>query len=169
MALDGVAQTPRQLRFVRHDQPAQIVALEAFQMKLAFVLLLLCSVGGMYAGYPRASQPVDVVSAVAPVYPVIALAAHGSGDVVVVAEISKSGDVTSARVLSGHNLLQKVSVEAARRWKFSTSNEDSRQVELTFTFRIVPDKTAGIDRTPVFYPPNRVEVRSETVVTTTNY
>jgi len=138
-------------------------------MKLAFVLLLWCSVGGMYAGYPRASQPAEVVSAVAPVYPVIALAAHGSGDVVVVADINKSGAVTSARVLSGHNLLQKVSVEAARRWRFSTSNEDHRQAELTFTFRIVPDKTAGIDRTPVFYPPYHVEVRNESVVTTTNY
>ena len=138
-------------------------------MKFAFVLLLLCSVGGMYANYPRASQTAEVVSAVAPVYPVIALAAHGSGDVVVVADINKSGDVISTRVLSGHNLLQKVSVEAARRWKFSTSNEDHRQAELTFTFRIVPDKTAGIDRTPVFYPPYHVEVRNETVVNTTNY
>ena len=138
-------------------------------MKLAFVLLLFCSVGGMYADYSRVAQPAEVVSAVAPVYPVIALAAHGSGDVVVVADINKSGDVTSARVLSGHNLLQKVSVEAARRWKFSTSNEDHRQAELTFTFRIVPDKTAGIDRTPVFYPPYHVEVRNESVVTTTNY
>jgi TonB family protein len=138
-------------------------------MKVAFVLLLLCSVGGMYADYARTSQPVEVVSAVAPVYPVIALAAHGSGDVVVLADINKSGDVTSARVLSGHNLLHKVSVEAARRWKFSTSNEDRRQAELTFTFRIVPDKTAGIDRTPVFYPPYHVEVRNDTVVTTTNY
>ena len=138
-------------------------------MKIAFALLLLCSFSGLYAGYPRASQPAEVVSAVAPVYPVIAMAAHGSGDVVVAADINKSGDVTSTRLLSGHNLLQKVSVEAARRWKFSTSNEDHRQVELTFTFRIVPDKTAGIDRTPVFYPPYHVEVRNESVVTTTNY
>src|SRR3954449_1401500 len=106
-------------------------------MKLALVLLLSCSIGGLYAGHPRVSQAAEVVSAVAPVYPAIALAAHGSGDVVVVTDINKSGDVTSAPVLSGHNLLQKISVEAARRWKFSTSNEDHRQVELTFTFRIV--------------------------------
>jgi TonB family protein len=139
------------------------------KMKLAFVLLLLFSAGGMYAYYPRVSQPAEVVSAVAPVYPAIAMAAHGSGDVVVVADINKSGDVTSTRVLSGHNLLRQVSVEAARRWKFSTSIEDHRQAELTFTFRIVPDKTAGIDRTPVFYPPYHVEVRNEIAVTTTNH
>src|SRR5947207_983805 len=84
---------------VRHD----FLGLEVSQMKLAFVLLLLSSVGGMYADHARASQPAEVVSAVAPIFPVIALAAHRSGDVVVVADINKSGDVTSARVLSGHN------------------------------------------------------------------
>jgi TonB family protein len=108
-----------------------------------------------------------VVSAVAPLYPAIALSAHGSGDVIVLAEINKSGDVTSARVLNGHNLLHKVSVEAARRWKFSTSSEEHRQAELTFTFRIVSDKTAGIDRTAVFYPPYHIEVRNDGVVVTT--
>jgi TonB family protein len=123
----------------------------------------------VYVANGLASEPPVVVSAVAPVFPVIALAAHGSGDVIVVADINKSGDVTSSRVRTGHNLLRKVSVEAARRWKFSTSNEDHREVELTFTFRIVPDKTTGVDRTPVFYPPYHVEVRNETVVTTTNY
>ncbi len=116
-----------------------------------------------------ASEPAVVVSAVAPLYPAIAQAAHVSGNVVVAADIKQSGDVASTRVLSGHALLQKVSAEAARRWKFSTSNEEHRTVELTFSFRIVPDKTAGIDRTPVFYPPYRVEVRSEHLVTTTNY
>jgi TonB family protein len=110
-----------------------------------------------------------VLSAVAPVYPAIAYAAHQSGDVIVVTEINKSGDVTSARVESGSNLLRAVSVEAARRWKFSTSSEEHRQAELTFTFRFVPDKTAGVDRTAVFYPPFRVEVRNETYVTTTNH
>jgi hypothetical protein len=137
-------------------------------MKLTITMLLFFAVTA-YIAQGRASESPAVVSAVAPVYPVIALAAHGIGDVIVVAGINKSGDGTSARVRSGHNLLQKVSVEAARRWKFSTSNEDRREAELTFTFRIVPDKTDGLDRTPVFYPPYRVEVRNERVVNRTNY
>ena len=116
-----------------------------------------------------ASEPPVVVSAVAPLYPVIAFTAHGSGDVVVAVDINKSGDVTSARAVNGHALLKKVSVEAAHRWKFSTGNEEHRQAELTFTFRIVPDKTAAVDRTAIFYPPYRVEVCNESVVTTTNY
>lgn len=138
-------------------------------MRFALVLLSLCAFVTPYVSHGRASEPLVVLSAVAPVYPAIAYAAHQSGDVIVVTEINKSGDVTSARVESGSNLLRAVSVEAARRWKFSTSSEEHRQAELTFTFRFVPDKTAGVDRTAVFYPPFRVEVRNETYVTTTNH
>jgi TonB family protein len=139
------------------------------EMKVIVAALLLFFAITFYVAQGRASEPAAVVSAVAPVYPAIAQSAHATGDVVVAADINKSGDVISTRVLSGHNLLRKVSVEAARRWKFSPSSEEHREAELTFTFRIVPDKTAGIDRTPVFYPPYRVEVRSEHLVTTTNY
>jgi TonB family protein len=138
-------------------------------MRVIFALLLLFLVPTSYVVEGRASDPAAVVSAVAPVYPAIAQAASATGDVVVAVEINKSGAVASARAISGHTLLQKVSVEAARRWKFSASNEEHRRAELTFSFRIVPDKTAAIDRTPVFYPPYRVEVRSEHLVTTTNY
>jgi TonB family protein len=138
-------------------------------MRVLFALLLLFLVPTSYVVEGRASDSAAVVSAVAPVYPAIAQAARATGDVVVAVEINKSGAVASARAISGHTLLQKVSVEAARRWKFSASNEEHRRAELTFSFRIVPDKTAAIDRTPVFYPPYRVEVRSEHLVTTTNY
>jgi TonB family protein len=138
-------------------------------MRVIFAVLLLFVVPTLYVVEGLASDPAAVVSAVAPVYPAIAQAANATGDVVVAVEINKSGAVASARAISGHTLLQKVSVEAARRWKFSESNEEHRRAELTFSFRIVPDKTAAIDRTPVFYPPYRVEVRSEHLVTTTNY
>jgi TonB family protein len=138
-------------------------------MRVIFALLLLFLVPTSYVVEGRASDSAAVVSAVAPVYPAIAQAANATGDVVVAVEINKSGAVASARAISGHTLLQKVSVEAARRWKFSASNEEHRRAELTFSFRIVPDKTAAIDRTPVFYPPYRVEVRSEHLVRTTNY
>jgi TonB family protein len=138
-------------------------------MRVTLGALMLLSAITTYVVQGRASEPPVVVSAVAPVYPAIAQSANASGDVSVTVDINKSGNVTLARANSGHTLLRKVSVEAARRWKFSTSNEEQRHAELTYTFRMVPDKTAGIDRTPVFYPPYRVEVRSEHLVVTTNY
>lgn len=139
-------------------------------MKVTLAALLLLFANTSYVSQARVIEPAVVVSAVAPVYPAIAQAAKASGDIVITVEINKSGDVTSARANSGgHTLLHKVSVEAARRWKFSTSSGEHRQAQLTFTYRIVPEKTAGIDRTPVFYPPYRIEVRSEHLVVTTNY
>ena len=139
-------------------------------MKVTILLAILFLILTYQCVIPgSASEPAAVVSAVAPVYPPIAQAAHAHGDVVVAADIKSSGDVASTRALSGYPLLQKASVEAARRWKFSTSSEEHRRVELTFSFRIVPEKTAGIDRTPAFFPPYRVEVRSEHLVTTMNY
>src|SRR6476620_1882107 len=106
-------------------------------MRVALVLLSLCVFVSPYVSDGRSPEPVLVVSATAPVYPAIAYAAHQSGDVTVVTEINKSGDVTSARVESGPNLLRGVSVEAARRWKFSSGSEEHRQATLTFTFRFV--------------------------------
>jgi TonB family protein len=122
-----------------------------------------------YAGDNRASETPLVLSAVAPVYPPTAQTANASGDVIVGVAIDRNGNVTSARIISGRDLLRKTSVEAARRWRFSARDNEYRQAELTFTFRIVPDKTDAIDRTPVFYPPYRIEVRSEHFVKVTNY
>lgn len=53
-----------------------------------------------------------------PAYPRIARAAHASGTVEVQVVIDKEGNVSAARAISGHPLLQAASVEAARRAKF---------------------------------------------------
>jgi TonB family protein len=110
-----------------------------------------------------------VLSAVAPLYPAIAQTAHASGDVIVCVDIDRSGSVTSAQVITGDELLRKASDEAARRWRFSTGSREHREAELTFTFHMVPDKTDSVDRTAVFYPPYRIEVRSQYLVTVTNH
>jgi TonB family protein len=159
------------IRAAASTQPLGITSFlyEDFGMKVTLASLLLLFANISYVSQARVTEPAVVVSAVAPVYPAIAQAAKASGDIVVTVEINKSGGVTSARANSGHTLLHKVSVEAARRWKFSTSSEEHRQAQLTFTYRIVPEKTAGLDRTPVFYPPYRIEVRSEHLIVTTNY
>src|SRR4030095_5127689 len=49
-----------------------------------------------------------------PNYPPIARQAHASGTVVVQVTIDENGNVISARAISGHPLLQAVSVGAAR-------------------------------------------------------
>jgi TonB family protein len=54
----------------------------------------------------------------APIFPPIARAAHAGGPVVVDIEIDERGNVASARVVSGHPLLQAAMLQAVREWKF---------------------------------------------------
>jgi protein TonB len=54
-----------------------------------------------------------------PVFPPIARQANVGGPVVVELVIDEQGNVTSARIVSGHPLLQAPLLQAARTWKFN--------------------------------------------------
>ena len=66
-----------------------------------------------------------------PQYPALARAAHASGTVVVQVLIDQEGNVVSARAVSGHPLLQAVSVSAAREAKFSPTLLEGEPVRVT--------------------------------------
>ncbi|MGA8213109.1 MAG: energy transducer TonB [Candidatus Sulfotelmatobacter sp.] len=55
---------------------------------------------------------------VQPEYPQEARDKHIQGVVVLMAEISKEGDVTAMRLVSGHPLLAPAAVEAVKQWKY---------------------------------------------------
>jgi TonB family protein len=138
--------------------------------KYVSTLVLAVVLCGLTLVQGAASEPPSVKSAVSPIYPVIAQAAKQSGDVVVDVEIDKAGKVSSARVVTGQDLLRKVSVEAARRWEFlPDQGSETRKARLAFSFQIVSERASALDRSPVFHPPYRVEVKSGNLVTTTNY
>lgn len=73
-----------------------------------------------------------------PAYPAIAKAAHASGTVTVDVTIDEEGNVTAARAVSGHPLLQSCSVAAARNAKFSPTKLAGQAVKvqgaLIYTF-----------------------------------
>ncbi|HEX8266082.1 MAG TPA: energy transducer TonB [Pyrinomonadaceae bacterium] len=107
-----------------------------------------------------------VVSAVAPVYPAVALALNLQGDFFVDVEIDQSGKVISSKAVDGtHKLMRKVIETAADRWRFESDKtaEKKRQVKLTFSFRPMPN-AESIDSTTVFYPPYKIEVRENSVL-----
>jgi TonB family protein len=54
----------------------------------------------------------------APAYPKAAAEAHVQGEVKVEAEVSRDGDVTSARVISGPPLLRDAATAAVQQWKY---------------------------------------------------
>lgn len=66
-----------------------------------------------------------------PAYPPIARQAHASGQVVVQVVIDENGSVISARAVSGHPLLQAVSVAAARQARFSPTKLSGQPVKVT--------------------------------------
>lgn len=72
-----------------------------------------------------------------PEYPVIARAARAGGDVVVEILIDEQGNVTAARVLSGHPLLRDAAIKAAQEWKFGKTVNEGRATKVigTLTFK----------------------------------
>jgi TonB family protein len=74
-----------------------------------------------------------------PPYPPIAKAAKASGTVVVKVTVDENGNVVSASALSGHPLLQAVSVAAARNAKFSPTKLSGEPVKVTgvITYKFV--------------------------------
>ena len=66
-----------------------------------------------------------------PAYPAIAKAAHASGTVRVQVVIDEEGNVSQARAIDGHPLLQAVSVAAARQAKFTATLLEGEPVKVT--------------------------------------
>lgn len=104
-----------------------------------------------------------VIAAVAPAtYPAIARQANAHGEVIIEVQVDAAGNVMSAKLISGHPLLRKVSEEAAQQWKFSPAPGGSieRLVRLTFGYQTVdygPRPTSEF--TIVFLPPYKIDVR----------
>jgi TonB family protein len=68
-----------------------------------------------------------------PTYPAVARAARASGNVIVQVTVDESGNVTSARAVSGHPLLQAAAVQAARQARFSPTLLSGKPVKVTGT------------------------------------
>ena len=77
---------------------------------------------------------------VTPTYPPLARAARVSGSVVVEVTVDESGNVMSARAVSGHPLLKDAAVAAARGWKFTPTQLSGVPVKVigTITFNFTP-------------------------------
>jgi TonB family protein len=134
-------------------------------MKLYKSLLVLTTIillGYLTIAQTNNSESPVVVSAFAPPYPLIAKYAKAKGDVFVDVEIDNSGKVTSAKASDAYPLLRRISEEAAHRWIFAQApnGREKRKVRLTFSFKILPKETSGLEATAVFYPPYKIEVRA---------
>jgi protein TonB len=73
---------------------------------------------------------------VAPVYPDIARVARVSGIVVVECTIDPSGQVTDARVLTGHPLLDRAALDAVRQWRYTATRLNGIPVAVLMTVTV---------------------------------
>lgn len=108
----------------------------------------------------RAQTP-QVVEAAAPGYPRLPSGGRESGEVQVGISIAASGEVVSAKAISGPDRLRPVSEGAARKWRFKAQDRPTEKLVITFGFNLRP----GLGDPPlvasVFKDPNRVDVFAE--------
>src|ERR1041385_4226863 len=141
---------------------------ERFPMQLFMVsVLLISSFGPVMAVQSNESADLPpVVSAVAPIYPPIALSMNAKGEVVIEVSLDSAGKVVSTTVVSGNEYLREASKQAALKWQFGSVKEGSkpRTARLTFVYRY-GDATQPLRTQPeittVFRPPYRVELISQ--------
>lgn len=91
----------------------------------------------------RVSQGVSqglLVNKVAPVYPQRALAMRVQGAVELLATISKDGNVTDIKLLSGDTMLARAAMDAVKQWKYNPYYLDDKpldiQTQITVNFKL---------------------------------
>lgn len=101
-----------------------------------------------------------------PPYPPAARAVRASGDVSLQLHVSKDGEVTAAKAVSGHPLLRLPSEAAARKLHFERSEAEDRVTTFTFRYGDFGILNPKVRR---FYCPSQILVSNPPdIITTTN-
>jgi len=82
--------------------------------------------------------------------------------------ITAEGKVRAAQTTTGHPLLDRDAVAAAKRWTFNAGGEE-RQATLTFAFEIISDTAPREDMAAVFLQPFHVTIPGRLPNPTVNY
>jgi TonB family protein len=102
-------------------------------------------------------NPPSVRTAVAPHYPAISVLARVAGEVLVIVKVDAHGDVAAASTKSGPPLLLTAAENAAKQWKFDSSSNGEREVQLSFEF-VLLSEAENTDSDVKFLPPYQVAV-----------
>ena len=71
-----------------------------------------------------------LIKKVQPIYPQNAMSMHVEGEVDLMATISKAGNITAVKVISGEQLLTRAAVEAVKQWKYKPYLLNGEPVEI---------------------------------------
>lgn len=138
------------------------IEMSVIRFVLAIAFVFVSGISPILAAMASTEQPI-VVSAVAPVYPIAAVATSVNGSVTVEVTIDAAGKPTLAKAVEGLPLLRKASEDAAIRWRFvpNSSDVEARVVHLIFIFSFVDWDAGNATLTPVFTLPYQVEVKHQ--------
>jgi Gram-negative bacterial TonB protein C-terminal len=124
---------------------------------LATVFVLL-SVGVLWSGQTQSTEtpggPI-LVKLFPPVYPALAKAARVVGDVELMLEVRRDGDLQFVKIVSGHPLLKQAALDSASR----SQVECQRCEEPVTSYRIVLRHGRNVRKHSVTEMPLLVEVR----------
>ncbi len=89
----------------------------------------VAAAAGFIAQQPISAQEPEgarkITKKVAPAYPPLALQAHLTGMVRLIAVVTPEGAVKSVRTVGGNAVLAGAAEEAVKKWKFETSKKES--------------------------------------------
>jgi len=108
-----------------------------------FLVITLLAIGANTPGAtrgPQQDQPMKVTRQVAPVYPDEAKRAQVEGNVVLDVTVEENGEVSVAKVVNGHQLLQKAAVDAAMQWRFANPGDAPVTIQLTMALVSKPTR-----------------------------
>jgi periplasmic protein TonB len=84
-----------------------------------------------------------VIRKVNPVYPPLARQARVQGNVVLQAEISKTGDIENLHAISGHPLLIPAAIDAVKQWKYKPYILNGEPVEVDTQITVIFSLSGG--------------------------
>jgi TonB family protein len=93
---------------------------------LSFLLLSL-AFGGVVLGQDLKRK---VIARAAPSYPELAKRMHLSGKVRLELVIAPGGSVKSAKLVGGNPVFEKSAIDAAKQWRFETTEKETKAVIL---------------------------------------
>lgn len=85
---------------------------------------------------PKKVVPARLVYTVPAQYPAMARQVHAEGEVLLSLDVDASGNVSSAKALSGAPLLRAAAVDAVRKWKYQPATLGDKPVPSTETVKI---------------------------------
>jgi TonB family protein len=110
---------------------------------LCLLAVMVFTIGSLEARISRAFGIDDerniekiAIKRVQPAYPPNAQKYKIEGVVTVQVSVNSEGKVTKAEFVRGHNLFRSVSLDAAKRWEFKLSGENSLEGTIRFTFKL---------------------------------